>query len=132
MAALQLPSDKSFGITFTVVFALIAGWLGWRGGAYWQAFAALAALFLAVSLAVPRILRPLNALWMRFGALLNRIVSPIVLGAIYFVVITPVALLFRVIGRDELHRSFDRAVPTYWVTRNPPGPDGPSSFPRQF
>jgi hypothetical protein len=117
---------------FTVVFGLLAGWSAWRGGSWWPWFAGIAGAFLVVSLVIPRILRPLNWLWMRFGLLLGMIVSPIVMGIIYFVVITPVALFFRIKGRDALSRKYDPALRSYWIHRDPPGPDGPSSFPRQF
>jgi hypothetical protein len=132
MSEIQLPSNRSFGFLFTVVFALISGWFAWKGSAHWWWFASASGTFLLVTLIAPGILKPLNIVWMKFGALLNRIVSPIMLGAIYFIVITPVALFFKVTGRDELKRKFDGALKTYWISRAPPGPDGPSSFPRQF
>ena len=113
--ALQLPSNRSFGWTFTVVFALIAlfayPWL-----------LALAALTAAVTVVRDQWLEPLNRAWMRFGALLNRIVSPVVLGLIYFTVFTPVAVVMRLAGRDAMCRRFEPAKPSYWVTREPPGP----------
>ncbi|HEX6321385.1 MAG TPA: SxtJ family membrane protein [Burkholderiales bacterium] len=113
--ALPLPSNRSFGWTFTVVFALIAlfayPWL-----------LALAALTAAVTVARDQWLEPLNRAWMRFGALLNRIVSPVVLGLIYFTVFTPVAVVMRLAGRDAMCRRFEPAKPSYWVTREPPGP----------
>lgn len=113
--ALQLPSNRSFGWTFTVVFALIAlfayPWL-----------LAVAALFAAVTVIRDQWLAPLNRAWMRFGALLNRIVSPVVLGLIYFAVFTPVAVVMRLAGRDAMRRRFEPARPSYWVPREPPGP----------
>jgi membrane-bound metal-dependent hydrolase YbcI (DUF457 family) len=130
-----LPSDRSFGLTFAAVFGVLTGlafWRGTLGGDLWKYFLGVALVFLIVALTIPGILRPFNKVWMAFGALLHKIVSPIMLGAIYFVVITPVALFFKVKGRDELRRKYDPAAKTYWITREPPGPDGPSSFPRQF
>lgn len=132
MAAPQLPSDRSFGLLFTTVFAVVAAWTGWKGNALWTYFAIASGIFLLLSLTRPQTLHALNVLWMRFGALLNKVVSPIVLGVIYFGLVTPIALLFKVRGRDALHRKFDRELASYWVKRDPPGPDGPSSFPRQF
>lgn len=132
MSEIELPSNRSFGILFTVVFALIAGWFAWAGSTHWWWFASVSGAFLLISFVAPGILKPLNIVWMKFGALLNKIVSPIMLGAIYFIVITPVALFFKVTGRDELKRKYDKALKTYWISREPPGPDGPSSFPRQF
>jgi len=112
---LPLPSNRSFGWTFTVVFALIAlfayPWL-----------LALAALTAAVTVVRDQWLEPLNRAWMRFGALLNRIVSPVVLGLIYFAVFTPVGVVMRLAGRDAMCRRFEPAKPSYWVPREPPGP----------
>ena len=112
---LPLPSNRSFGWTFTVVFTLIAlfayPWL-----------LALAALTAAVTVVRDQWLEPLNRAWMRFGALLHHIVSPVVLGLIYFAVFTPVALVMRLAGRDAMARRFEPARPSYWLPRDPPGP----------
>jgi hypothetical protein len=133
--AIPLPTDRSFGLTFAVVFgilAAVAAWRGWMSGELWKYFLGIALVFLIISYTVPGILRPFNKVWMLFGAFLHKVVSPIMLGLIYFVVMTPVASFFKLIGRDELRRKYDPAAKTYWITREPPGPDGPSSFPRQF
>lgn len=127
----KLPSDRSFGFTFAVVFALLGGWLYWRGNQYGLPAFLVSAAFAFLSLTIPRLLHPLNVVWMKFGLLLNKIVSPIVLGAIFFIVITPVGLFFRVTGRDALRRAFEKSASTYWIERTPPGPNS-SSFPRQF
>lgn len=130
-AAISLPSDRSFGITFAVVSALLGGWLAWKGSAGARFAFAAAAAFLLAALAYPRVLHPLNAAWMRFGLLLNRVVSPLVMGVIYFALLTPVAAFMRLRGRDALRRRYDAGAASYWIIREPPGPDG-SSFPRQF
>lgn len=129
---LKLPTDRSFGLTFAVVSGLVAAWLWWKSSAHYPIALAVGGGFLLLALLVPVLLRPLNIVWMRFGALLNRIVSPVVLGVIYFVVLTPVATLFKLTGRDVLNRKFEADAASYWVERSPPGPDGKSSFPRQF
>jgi hypothetical protein len=59
---------------------------------------------------------------MKFGELLNRVVSPIVMGVIFFAVFTPVAIVMRLAGRDALARGYERAAPSYWKRREPPGP----------
>jgi hypothetical protein len=128
---IALPSDRSFGLLFTVVGALVGAWMLWRGNRFANVAFGIAALFLVAALAFPRILRPLNSAWMHLGLLLNRVVSPIVMGVIYFGLFTPIATAMRLRGRDVLQRRFDPARESYWIDRNPPGPDG-SSFPRQF
>jgi len=103
----------------------------WKGNIYWIVAVGLAGAFLLAALASPRLLHPLNIAWMRFGMLLNRVVSPVVMGVIFFGVLAPMAVILRMRRRDVLQRSFDPARSSYWIDRNPPGPDG-SSFPRQF
>lgn len=126
-----LPSDRSFGLLFTIVGALVGAWMLWRGNRFANVAFGLAAFFLVAALAYPRILRPLNISWMHFGRLLNSVVGPIVMGVIYFGLFTPIATVMRLRGRDVLQRRFDPARDSYWIDRDPPGPEG-SSFPRQY
>jgi predicted membrane metal-binding protein len=127
----KLPSDKSFGFTFAVVFLFAGGWLWWKASRWGLPLLAVSAAFALVATLVPRVLHPLNIAWMYLGALLNMIVSPVIMGVIYFVVFTPVSLFFRLTRRDALRRGFDAAMPSYSLERQPPGPDG-STLPRQF
>jgi hypothetical protein len=128
----KLPSDRSFGILFTVVSALLAGWFFYKGRTYWDIFAGVSAGFLVLALVLPRVLRPLNFVWMKFGDLLGRIVSPIVLGIIFYGAVTPFALVMKLAKRDALARRFDAGARSYWILRDPPGPNAAESFPRQF
>jgi hypothetical protein len=117
-----LPSNRKFGTTFALVFAFAAVYSYFRDAAAWPAaLALLALLFGAATLIAPGWLEPLNNLWMRFGLLLGKIVSPIVLGLVFFLVITPVSWIARLRGRDALAIR-KRNVPSYWVERQPPGP----------
>jgi len=90
----------------------------------------VAIIFVTFTLVTPKVLSPLNRAWYELGMLLGKIVSPIVLGAMFFVLITPIALITRLFGRDELKikKSF---VQSYWVDRLPPGPPS-DSFKNQF
>ena len=126
-----LPSNRSFGLTFTVVFALLGAWMAYRSSPHFFVPLVASGLFLVATLAIPGALHPLNVAWMRLAVVLNRIVSPVVMGVIYFGVLTPVAAFMRLRGRDILHRRFDAGRASYWIKRDPPGPDG-STFPRQF
>ena len=109
-----LPSNRSFGWTFAAIFSLGALLYPWA--------LALAALFALVTVTRDSWLAPLNRAWMKLGELLGRVVSPLVLGVIYFAVFTPFGLVMRVFGRDALCRRFDAAARSYWVKRDPPGP----------
>lgn len=125
-------SDRAFGLVFTVVFALISLWpwaFGADGVRLWAA--AVAAVLLVVSLACPKILASANRLWMRFGLLLHRIMNPVVMGLIFFLTVTPTALIFRLLGKDPLRLKFDRDAKTYWIDRTPPGPP-PETMTQQF
>lgn len=124
-------SDRVFGIVFTIVFLVIAGWPLMKDGPVRLWAVAVAAIFLILALAVPRALSLLNRLWMAFGLLLGRIISPIMLLLVYCIAVAPTGLVMRLLGKDPLHRRFDRDVPSYWVHRVPPGkPD--RTMTRQF
>lgn len=119
----SLPSNRSFGALFVVVFAVCAGVTSWReneGAAY--AFIGAAVLVGLVTLVHAQWLEPFNRAWMWLAYLLNRIVSPIVLGVMYYGVITPFGLVMRLAGRDPMRRHFDREAASYWIPRDPPGP----------
>lgn len=124
-------SNRSFGIVFSAVFALIALWPVFLGGrAHWWAAAGCGA-FLLAALAFPDVLAPLNRVWLRFGLLLHRVVSPLVLGFMFFMVLTPTGLVMRALGKTPLRLGFDRRIDTYWIDRRPPGPP-PESLRDQF
>ena len=84
-----------------------------------------------MTLATPTLLAPLNRAWMKLGELLGRIVSPLVLGLIFFAMFTPISWGMRLAGRDALRRRFEPHLKTYWQERDPPGPD-PRDLPNQF
>jgi hypothetical protein len=128
----QLPSDRKFGWFFVAVFALGGGYAFWQSHniAWTISLFAVALAFLILAIAAPNLLAPLNKLWVQLGLLLGRIVSPIVLGLIFFVLITPVALVTRLGGRDALRLKKQNSA-SYWVDRDPIGPP-PDSFKNQF
>ncbi len=77
-------------------------------------------LLLVLSYLVPSVLRRLNLIWFNFGLLLHRIVNPVVLGAMFFIVITPMAFFLRMLGKNLLQLKFDPEAKTYWIVRDPP------------
>jgi len=82
-------------------------------------------------LTIPKVLAPLNKLWMKFGLLLHSIVNPLVMGLLFFLTITPIALFFRASGKDQLRLKLDPAARSYWIVREPPGPD-PKTMPNVY
>ena len=114
-----------------MVFLLVASYPLFFGDGIrvWSVLIALA--FGACALAAPDWLAPLNRVWTRFGFLLHKIVSPIVLGVMFFGVVAPTGLLMRLVGKDPLRLRLDEQARTYWIERRPPGPS-PESFKDQF
>ena len=124
-------TERSFGFVFAVVFLAIglSPLLSAGGVRIWPVV--IAAVFGVVALVSPGLLRPLNTLWLKFGLLLSRIFNPIVLGFLFYVVITPAGLIMRLLGKDPLRLRIDRTAQSYWIERRPPGPP-PESMRNQF
>ena len=126
----ELPSNRKFGFFFTFVFAVTSAYFYYAENMTWAySFFAAAFVFLIVTLVKSYALLPLNKLWMRFGLLLGMIVSPIVLGVIFFGLFTPIATLMRLSGRDELRLKFLHKS-SHWISRSEPVK--PESFKHQF
>ena len=119
---IETSSDRSFGFVFTGALSLLAAYLAWKGSAWWPLPLPPALVFLILALVQPKLLAPLNRAWTRFGLLLGAIVAPIVMGVIYFGLITPMALLARLLGKDFLRLKRDPAAATYWLQRQDPHP----------
>jgi hypothetical protein len=127
---IELPSNRKFGFFFAFVFTLTAAYFYYSENMFWAyTFSALSMAFLIITLIRSDALLPLNKLWMRFGHLIGIIVSPIVLGIIFFGLFTPIAMLMRLSGRDELRLKFTQKL-SHWITRNEPIKS--ESFTQQF
>mgnify|MGYP001806346441 CR=1 FL=1 len=127
----QRGSERSFGIVFAVVFAIVGSWPLKDGGDIRPWALALAIVFLIAALAAPRVLKPLNLLWFRFGLLPHKIMTPLIMGLLFFLTVTPVGLLMRATGKDPMRLRRDPAAASYWIVRDPPGPR-PDSMKNQF
>lgn len=127
---IELPSNQKFGFFFTFVFVTAATYFYYSENIIWtRAFFAAALAFLLVTLIKSDALLPLNKLWMRFGLILGMIVSPIVLGVIFFGLFTPIAMLMRLSGRDELRLKYAQKA-SHWISRGEPIKS--ESFKHQF
>ena len=131
---LELPTNKKFGFFFTAVF-LIATTYFYINNASSSVVSTLSVVglgFLVATLINPDILLPLNRLWMRFGLLLGMIISPIVMGIIFFGLFTPMSLTMRLFRRDELRLRFKNKK-THWILRDfPDGDELSDSFKHQY
>ncbi len=114
----KLSSNRSFGILFFIIFFTISLWPLISQGeiVYWALIASLIFLFLGVLNS--KFLTPLNKLWLKFGFFLGVIVSPIVMGIIYFIVLTPIGVLMRFLGKDLLRINKSKFLTTYWIKRD--------------
>ena len=114
----KISSNRSFGFLFFVVFFVISLWpLKSQGDLRLWAFI-LSLIFLVLGVLNSKFLTPLNKLWFKFGILLGSIVSPVVMGAVFFIVVTPIGLIMRFLGKDLLRINKNKLVSTYWIKRD--------------
>ena len=117
MEKFNLPSNKNFGLVFFVVFLLVAFYpLIVKGDIRLWSFI-LSLIFLILGLINSKILTPLNMAWLKFGIFLGKIISPIIMGIIFFCVVTPTGLLMRVFKKDILKLKFNNHK-SYWIKKN--------------
>ena len=114
---IKRSSNKNFGIVFFVVFIIIGFWPLLDINTYRLWAIIIAVIFLTLGLINSRILTPLNILWFKFGIFLGKIVSPIVMGVIFFFVVTPIAILMRISKKDLLNLKFNNKE-TYWIKKS--------------
>ena len=114
---IKTSSNKSFGLVFFALFMIIALWplLNDENIRIWSVIVSI--IFLILGLFNSKILTPFNKLWMRLGILLGAIVSPIVMGIVYFAVITPIGLIMKLFGKDVLNLKIDKNKNTYWTLK---------------
>lgn len=124
-------SDRAFGLVIAAFLTLVAlAPLRTHRPVRWWVLG-VAALLLTAALVRPLWLHPLNRAWTKLGVLMGRIVTPIVTGLLFFLIVTPVALLLRLLGKDPLRRAADPDAASYWIERRPAGPP-PESMVNQF
>ena len=124
-------SDRAFGLTLAGICGLIGAVrlaLGHHHAAWWLGAAAIALL---LGLFRPAALAPLNRMWLRFGLVLYRLVSPVAMGLVFVTTVMPIGLVMRALGKDPLRLRPDSSAPSYWIARDPPGP-APDTMKNQF
>ena len=119
MNDVKLGSNKSFGIVFFIVFLIIAIYPILSDGNLRLWSLVISLVFLILGLINSRFLTPLNKLWFKFGIILGKIISPIIMGIIFFLVVTPIGLLMRLLKKDVLNLKFNDNK-TYWIEKNGP------------
>ena len=115
--SVKISSNRSFGLLFFIVFLAISLWpLKSQEDLRLWAFI-LALIFFVLGILNSKFLTPLNKLWMKFGIFLGSIISPVVMGVVFFIVVTPVGLIMRFLGKDLLRINKSKFVSTYWISR---------------
>jgi len=117
---IKIGSNRNFGIVFFIVFLVVSLWPLTYGEPIriWSAIISL--VFLILGLMNSKLLTPLNQLWFKFGIILGAIVAPIVMGFVFFLVVTPIGLVMRIAGKDLLNKKYDKKKETYWIKRDKP------------
>ena len=110
-------SNKSFGVLFFIVFLLIALWPLVKGDSLRVWSLLIAIIFLVLGLLNSKILNPFKRIWIKFGEILGKVIAPLVLSIVYFIVITPIGLLLRIFGKDLLGIKFLKKK-SYWIKRD--------------
>ena len=107
-------TNRSFGIFFFIVFSIISIWPILSGNELrlWSFIVAI--IFLIMGITKSRFLTPFNIAWIKFGELLGVIISPLIMGLVYFLVVLPIGILMRVLGKDLLSLKFNKNIETYW------------------
>ena len=125
---IKISSNKSFGIVFFIFFIIVSVWLFFKNGEFiiWPIIVAV--VFLILGLTNSKLLTPLNKAWNQFGILLGYFIAPIVMGIIFFLVVTPTGLVVRVMGKDLLRLKKNKDKKTYWIHKD----DYKTSMKNQF
>ena len=113
---MKKSSDKSFGILFFIVFLLIAIWPLFGDGSirYWSLVVAF--IFFAIALLKQELLKPLNIAWIKLGEILGKVIAPIVMALVFFLILTPTSIIVRLFGKDLLKLKFSKDS-SYWIKR---------------
>ena len=116
----KLPSNRNFGLVFFVFFLIIGLWplLGTNEIRYWSIFFSI--IFFLLGITNSKLLTPLNKIWFNLGILLGKMISPLIMGIIFFLIITPIGVIMRVFGKDILSLKYNKKDKSYWIEKNGP------------
>ena len=112
-------SNKNFGLTFFIVFLIISFWPLMHNEQIRIWSLVIALIFLILGVSNSKILTPLNTIWFKFGLILGKIVSPIVMGIIFFLIVTPISIIMRILGKDLLNLKYNNQK-SYWIEKRGP------------
>ena len=114
---IKTSSNRNFGLVFFIVFLILGFWPITDGREIRIWLVVISLVFLILGMMKSKLLTPLNQLWFKIGMMLGAIVAPIVMGAVFFLVVTPIGIFMRLMGKDLLNRKYNKKKETYWITR---------------
>jgi Saxitoxin biosynthesis operon protein SxtJ len=126
-----MGSERGFGLVMAAFFLLVAVIPILHGGKLHLWALGFSAAFFLCAFAAPRLLSPLNRIWHRLGMALHAVINPIIMGLIFYGAIVPTGTVLRLLGKDLLRLTWKPDVKSYWIPREPPGPE-PGSMSKQF
>ena len=115
---IKMSSNRSFGLVFFIVLMIIGLWPLKNNGDVRVYFVLLSISFLILGLINSKLLTPLNLLWFKLGILIGSIMAPIVMGIVFFLIVTPTGLIMKMFGKKMLDNAFDKSKKSYWINRN--------------
>ena len=120
MNKIKISSNRNFGLVFFFVFLIVSIWPIISGESIRIWSVAISLVFLILGLMNSKVLTPLNKLWFKFGIILGAIVAPVIMSIIFFLAITPIGLLMKILGKDLLNKKINKKKNTYWIKRDVP------------
>lgn len=130
----EIGSDRGFGLTvggILLVIGSVRSFLSYGLGAIEISLISVGGFLAICAVIAPNLLSPLNAAWAKFGVLLSKIVTPVVMALIFYTTVTPTGLIMRIAGKDLLKIRKETKADSYWIVRDPPGP-APETMKNQF
>jgi len=114
---IKMSSNRNFGLVFFIVFLILGFWPITNGGEIRIWLVVISLIFLVLGMIQSKLLTPLNKLWFKFGMILGAIVAPVVMGAVFFLVVTPIGIVMKTMGKDLINKKYNKKKETYWITR---------------
>ena len=118
MNKIKISSNRNFGLFFFAVFLIVGIWPITSGEPIKIWSTTISVIFLILGLMNSKLLTPLNKLWLKLGIILGVIITPIVMSVVFFLVVTPIGFVIRILGKDLINKKYDKKIKTYWIDRD--------------
>ena len=118
MNKIKISSNRNFGLVFFAVFLIVGIWPLTSGESIRIWSITISVIFLILGLMNSKLLTPLNKLWHKFGIILGIVIAPVVMGIVFFLVVTPIGLVMKILNKDLINKKYDKKIKTYWINRD--------------